>query len=411
MTPSLLGRSTLLFCLLLCWLVGFPAAAGTTTPNLVPALKAWEPAAGQFQLSSRTRIVVVNADPALIALFEARHGWLSKLRYTTGLPLRSLRGRPRDGDIVFDSNPSPELLAIAKAARLENKPDAAVKAHRSLEGLVLAEGHRISVTKDRVIVQYKERLGALRALQTLTQILLTNAEAVGRQRTLATGRGHDFPVYEHRGVMFDVARSFIPVDALVGMIDKFGLYKINVLRLHLSDDFPMNSHNSPDAQGFFRLYSPKFPQLIPPDKLFYTERDWARLEAAAARNGVKIVPEIESPGHAKSFTDAFPDIPRYTLTTLDVRSPGDREKVASRVASVIGEFLPWFRSGEIHLGTDETDKIAIAGVNYQTTNEQVYRYANLLRENCSSTRTRRGSRTCVPMVSPCGPTTPGNPIP
>ena len=46
----------------------------------------------------------------------------------------------------------------------------------------------------------------------------------------------DGPRFAWRGLTVDVARTFLPVERLMRVVDMLSLYKLNVLHLHLTDD-------------------------------------------------------------------------------------------------------------------------------------------------------------------------------
>jgi hexosaminidase len=95
--------------------------------------------------------------------------------------------------------------------------------------------------------------------------------------------------------MLDVARNFMPMETLRQTIDSLRVSKMNVLHLHLSDSqsFPLEltSGRGPDLTAA-AAYSPNQT---------YSPADIASLHAYATANGVVLIPEIDTPGHARSF--------------------------------------------------------------------------------------------------------------
>ncbi len=127
--------------------------------------------------------------------------------------------------------------------------------------------------------------GALAALATLAQL--------GAGGALAVAEIHDAPRYPWRGLMIDVARHFISLATLERTLDAMWFYKLNVLHLHLTDD-----------QGF-RFRSRGFPELASPAA--YSGPELARLVAYAADRGIRVVPELDVPGHSTSWLLAHPE--------------------------------------------------------------------------------------------------------
>ena len=77
------------------------------------------------------------------------------------------------------------------------------------------------------------------------------------------------------------------------MIDGLAALKMNVLHLHLSDD-----------QGF-RFPSAAFPNLASDDH--YTAKELRELVTYAADRAVRIVPELDMPGHVTSWLVSHPE--------------------------------------------------------------------------------------------------------
>ena len=129
----------------------------------------------------------------------------------------------------------------------------------------------------------------------------------------------DWPDFGYRGVMLDIARNFVikPND-YKRMIDLLSYYKINTIQFHFTDD------------EAWRLEIPGFPELTqvaarrgatldengylaqifdgngnPDDPSqcangYFTRAEFIDLLKYARAHGVRIIPEIETPGHARA---------------------------------------------------------------------------------------------------------------
>ncbi|GIS69352.1 MAG: hypothetical protein CM1200mP9_01730 [Gammaproteobacteria bacterium] len=84
-----------------------------------------------------------------------------------------------------------------------------------------------------------------------------------------------------------VARHYISLETLRRTLDAMGYFKLNVLHIHLSDD------------QAFRYSGTLFPEMASAEH--YTASDLAALVAHAADRGVRIVPELDVPGHTTSW--------------------------------------------------------------------------------------------------------------
>ena len=93
--------------------------------------------------------------------------------------------------------------------------------------------------------------------------------------------------------MLDVTRHFMPLSQLFEVVDGLQLLKLNVLHLHLSDD-----------QGF-RFGSEALPKLVSDEH--YAKDELRDLVAYAADRGVRVIPEIDVPGHVNHWLLAYPE--------------------------------------------------------------------------------------------------------
>ena len=304
-----------------------PAAfTGTASaPLIVPGVSSWRSGEGTVHLTAASRIRVDAPDNA--ELMRVANLFRSQLQRVSGLQLQVSAGDPAAGDI---------LLSLSSCS--------GTAAASTDEGYTLAIGHPVTL-------RASHPAGLFYATQTLLQMATLQQD----RTSLPRGYVADTPRYRERSIMFDVGRKFASVDFLTAYIKFMGWYKLNTLHLHLNDQ-------AQDASGqwalrAFRLKSdnPQFASLIPTDGQFYTREDWEKLEQVAADYGVRIVPEIDSPGHAGAFALANPDIAYVGDNppggTIDPRRP----ETLAYIKLVFDEFIPWFRSPVLHIGGDEVN--------------------------------------------------------
>ena len=214
------------------------------------------------------------------------------------------------------------------------------------------ESYCLEIAADGLRISAPRPWGARHALATLTQ-LVGAGRAPGRipsqmeARRLPLGRIEDAPRFPWRGLMLDVARHFISADALLRTLEVMAFYKLNVLHLHLSDD-----------QGF-RFPSAAYPKLA--DRESYRPSELRELVAQAAARGIRVVPELDMPGHATSWLAAHPEWgPRRAPVAasqafgphkalLDPSNPA----VYQAVDILLGELAEIFPDSFIHIGGDE----------------------------------------------------------
>ena len=204
------------------------------------------------------------------------------------------------------------------------------------------ESYRLHLSNDGVRISAPRLAGARHALASLVQI----SNQCGH---LPLGHIEDAPSFPWRGLMLDPARRFLSLDALLATLDAMALCKLNVLHLHLTDD-----------QGF-RFQSRAYPKLASAES--YSRDELRTLVTAAADRGIRIIPELDLPGHATSWLCAHPEWgPRRSPV-----APSDRfgvheavlnpidPAVLDAVDTLIGELAEAFPDPFIHIGGDEVN--------------------------------------------------------
>jgi hexosaminidase len=166
------------------------------------------------------------------------------------------------------------------------------------------EGYILTIGKNMITITANSPAGYFYGVQTLLQVLPANGRRTG-SADLATGTIHDFPSFEYRGAMLDVARHFFRVEDVKRYIDFLATYKMNALHLHLSDD-----------QGW-RIEIKSWPKLTEiggstqvggGEGGYYTQEDYAEIVRYAASKFITIVPEIDMPGHTNSALASYAEL-------------------------------------------------------------------------------------------------------
>ena len=189
----------------------------------------------------------------------------------------------------------------------------------------------------------------MRALASLVQL----ASVDGAALTLPCCEIVDAPRFAWRGLMLDTARHFLPLAVLEETLDGMALLKLNVLHLHLSDD-----------QGF-RFPSTKFPRLaeIGGAGAYYTSAELRALVEYAADRGVRIVPELDVPGHCTSWLAAYPQwgareerlVPSRVFGVHEACLDPTRDEVYAALSELFAEVASVFPDHYVHIGGDEVN--------------------------------------------------------
>jgi hexosaminidase len=236
------------------------------------------------------------------------------------------------------------------------------------------EGYSLEVAPNRVAIRAPAAPGVFYGAQSLRQLLSSDIySAIVRKKqewTIPCVRIEDYPRFLWRGALIDTARHFMPKDFLLKFIDLLAAQKMNMLQLHLTDD-----------QGW-RIEIKKYPKLTevgsvrketrigrPRDRKgfdgkphggYYSEADVREIIEYASERFVRVVPEIEMPGHAQAALASYPELGN-TGERLEVSTDWGvhknvfnvNEKTILFLQDVLGEVLNLFPSEFIHIGGDE----------------------------------------------------------
>lgn len=127
----------------------------------------------------------------------------------------------------------------------------------------------------------------------------------------------DYPDLAYRGQMIDIARNFTAPENLKKLVDIFSSYKLNVLHFHFCDDEAWRleipgleeltavgsrrGHTTDESQCLYPCYDGGYdPDAKTVGNGYYSREEFIDLLKYAAERHVRIVPEIESPGHARA---------------------------------------------------------------------------------------------------------------
>ncbi|SEH82953.1 family 20 glycosylhydrolase [Akkermansia glycaniphila] len=280
---------------------GIPATAGKIALLPYPSHVEWQPNTCTFStlLFETGQLASGERADDLAAEFK-------DIASTTGLTLTTAR-------------PSPQTLTIVLRTAPASK--------------IPQESYTLTVTPDhRVEISSSGFAGHFNALQTLRQLILPHHGAA----VIPCCRIEDSPAFGLRGFMLDVGRYYLSPDFIKTLVRNLSRYKINTLHLHLTDD------------PAWRIQIDKYPQLTDAKNHWptrrpgqhYTRDELRDLVDYCARLNVQIIPEIDMPGHSKTFTKAM-------------GTPMQSERGLSIVKDIIDETAPLFPAPWFHIGSDE----------------------------------------------------------
>ncbi len=194
------------------------------------------------------------------------------------------------------------------------------------------EYYEMLVTDSCIVINGTTDVAVLNGAKTLVAAL-----GHTKRNTLPLCKVVDEPDFAYRGFMVDIARNFYGVDEIKNLIDLLALYKINTIQFHFADD------------EAWRLEIPGLPELTQvasrrgctlnevkdgflaqifdgngnPNDLsrsangYLTKEQFVDLLRYAHARGIKIIPEIDTPGHSRAAIVAM----KYRYNKVAESSP------------------------------------------------------------------------------------------
>jgi hexosaminidase len=209
----------------------------------------------------------------------------------------------------------------------------------------------INPTKDGYFQLKSETIwGALKGLETFSQLVIIQNNFYIIQNTPL--QIQDKPRFSWRGLMIDTSRHFLKVETILKLIDAMSYIKLNVLHLHLVDAeaFPVEISTYPDLhkKGAY-------------DKVaVYSNSDLQRIIRYATINGIRVIPEVDMPGHTDSWGKGYPSVlakcPNYQSISPfrnNLALNPSINLVYDLINGILKDMTPLFKDKYFHLGADE----------------------------------------------------------
>lgn len=261
---------------------------------------------------------------------------------------RALRRWEERTGLTFARNERAEFSAARDPAQASLTIECADAGHL-LPALGDDESYSLEIDSTRATLRAPAVVGVLRGLETLLQLLQSDAEGW----FLPAVSIRDEPRFPWRGLMMDVCRHWQPLEVVERNLDGMALVKLNVLHLHLSED-----------QGF-RVESKTHPELHErgSDGRYFTQEQIREIIAYAAERGIRVVPEFDIPGHATSWVVSHPELASapgpYAIERrwgiFDPVLDPTNEATYALLEDFLGEMAALFPDPYFHIGGDENN--------------------------------------------------------
>ncbi|XP_063711184.1 beta-hexosaminidase subunit beta-like [Symsagittifera roscoffensis] len=211
------------------------------------------------------------------------------------------------------------------------------------------ESYSITVSAPEVVISSAQVWGALRAIETMSQLIYPDPQHV----RLLVNRGSvvDKPKYSYRGFMIDTSRHYIPMQIIMKQLDAMEAVKLNVLHWHLTDDhsFPYVSEVYPELsrKGAYNQHTH-----------VYTAKDINEVIQEARLRGIRVIPELDIPAHTRSWSKGHPEMFNQCSRKKFNEGKGplldiENSQTFKVLEKLIGEISNVFRDKNFHLGGDE----------------------------------------------------------
>ena len=275
--------------------------AANSKPNVVPDLREWKGSNGSFKITASSRICV---DPKSFSKLEGISKEFSEnLSEVTGLKLRvSKQAKAKPGDFFLTLDCSDSDIGD--------------------------EGYILNVNRGTLIKANSEA-GVAFATMSVLQILKQEKT----KRTLPKGVAKDYPQYQIRGFLIDAGRYYYPPEYVKDFVKQMSYFKLNELHFHATES------------AAYRFESKLYPTLT--NSKNYSNEYLSDLISFANTYGVKVIPEIDTPGHSAPLVRLKPELSKGNH--LDLNNPD----LAPFVRTLYDEILPIFTDYAFHIGCDE----------------------------------------------------------
>ena len=228
------------------------------------------------------------------------------------------------------------------------------------------ESYQLNVTStaNRVMAQISAETvyGARHGLETLSQLMTKRVDIMKRAGLVIVSNADisDKPIYQHRGLLLDTARHFIPVKIILRILDGMASSKLNVFHWHITDSqsFPMESKRLPQM-SFYGAFSE--------DKV-YRKNEIESVIKYSKYRGIRVIMELDAPAHAGHGFNWGPDFGLGNLAVCVDNQPwrksciqpncGQLNPANENLYSVLSDIYQDIRDYKeddefLHLGGDE----------------------------------------------------------
>jgi len=258
----------------------------------------------------------------------------------------------RYNDVIIGKKSDPAIVAgIIKSCTFTIGSD---EFSSELENAV-DESYTLSITSDysssSCSVTAPTVWGGLRGLETFSQLLVRQGspESIFVVCNSVPVQINDKARFTHRGVLVDTSRHYLSIDSLKTIIETLPANKFNVLHWHTVDaeSFPLQTPSAPTLGK--AVFTPS---------MVYSMSDVEMITRYAKERGVRVLLEVDVPGHAASWNVGRPDImadcfAKYSYNINDYALNPTLDATYEVVEAILTDLVEATGTKYLHLGGDE----------------------------------------------------------
>ncbi|MDH5828389.1 family 20 glycosylhydrolase [Sphingobacterium faecium] len=176
------------------------------------------------------------------------------------------------------------------------------------------EGYALTIDNKGIEIKASTATGAFYGLQSLKSLLpATDWSSTNKTLNFPFAQVKDQPRFPYRGLMLDVARNFHSKEEVLRILDAMAQYKLNKFHFHFIDDegWRLEIPGLPELTEIGSVRSANFKDgkaiqpaygsgAVAKDKQYLTAQDYIDILRYAAARHIEVIPEIETPGHARA---------------------------------------------------------------------------------------------------------------
>jgi len=272
-------------------IAGNPSAIQKDSLLLYPYPKVLQKVPGEVSLHGPLTILVSKNEESLVGVKVLRTELYKRFRAASNLQIVKRFDPSAENVIMIMLNKKGELDRLLKEMQI-NLPD------KDLEGTFV-----LSARENRVVISAREPAGILYGVYDLLQL----GEFQNDVLRIPVLNIEDWPTLKMRGYMFESSQSLgvQKLEYYYTLLDRLAQARINTVFPNVADGtwFCM------DIPGRSELSRPRsFRGQSVTNFHPFTEQQLRDLTSYGAERGIEFVPMIQSIGHARLYTDIYPDL-------------------------------------------------------------------------------------------------------